>query len=166
MVESRVNDLEVLLAGVERRLDQMQQALTTQQGSTNLMEASHQQLHREVRDMVESIRTQRPGPHAPPVDKALLPDPYAQEKAKRLIWSLRFKRYLNRRHPGIKAHMDRIEGQVAPLTQEALTDIGIGTEAQDDILDYLILPEKDTEDYEEGIALGLNTWQEFNVQLQ
>ena len=66
MVESRVNDLEVLLAGVERRLDQMQQALTTQQGSTNLIEASHQQVHREVREMVESIRNQRHGPHTPP----------------------------------------------------------------------------------------------------
>ena len=89
------------------RLDSVTQLMQQQLINQNLAEAGHQQIHTEVAELrkmaldIERLkaRSSGPGQH----DKNLMPEQYALDKPKWPTWSLRFRRYMNRKYPGLWA---------------------------------------------------------------
>ena len=135
MVEARV-------ASIEQSLDRLQSQMTAQLGQMNLSEAGHQQIHREVQNMaaeIQNLKSQgaREYKNSHP-DKSLQPGSYSLNKTLWPVWSLRFKRYMNRKHPNLKPKMDKIEGIPSPLTKEAIAAMEVDEEISDDIIDHLI----------------------------
>ena len=69
MTEARFRSVEESLDALQNRVDQLTQQVTQQIGNSNLLEASHQQVHREVQDLgrqlsadIDAIRTQARSP--------------------------------------------------------------------------------------------------------
>ena len=140
-MEQRMFATEQALGNTRAAVDEMQAQMTQHMTNQNLAEAAHQQLHAEVvelrqlRTEVERLQSRGPGTSNP--DKSLLPGPYAMDKTKWPSWSLRFRRFMNRKHPGLGAELLKVEGKSSPLTPEYLRSTGIGDEVSEDLLDYL-----------------------------
>ena len=100
--------IENLHQAMQTKLDQITSQMTEQLRNQNLTEAAHQQVHREVvelRTVAAEFKTSsgaRPDKHP---DKNLAPGSYTLTKSQWPTWSLRFRRYMNRRHPGLADQM-------------------------------------------------------------
>ena len=51
MTEARFRSVEESMEAIQNRVDQLTQQMTQQLGNSNLLEASHQQVHREVQEL-------------------------------------------------------------------------------------------------------------------
>ena len=112
--------IENLHAFMQTKLDQITAQVTEQLRNQNLSEAAHQQVHKEVAELrclaseIESLKSSsgaRPDKHP---DKNLAPGSYSLTKSQWPTWSLRFRRYMNRRHPGLAEKMLQVEGKATP----------------------------------------------------
>ena len=142
-MEARMVSAEDAIYAIIERIDTLSVQLTTQLQNQNLAEAGHQQIHREVQDLQKTIQDfQRTGfdgrrSGGNRVDKSLLPEPYSLDNSKWPSWSLRFRRYMERMHPGVREKMARVEGQSQPLSDDALKALDVSTEVSNDLIDYL-----------------------------
>ena len=129
--EQAVGDLR---AAAERTAAQLTEQITNQ----NLSEASHQQLHAEVLELRRLVGDLKPVQGSSKyADKNLLPEAYSMEKSKWPAWSLRFRRFMNRRHVGLGLELLKVEGRPAPLTAEYIKSTGVDAETSEDLMDYL-----------------------------
>ena len=146
MTEARFRSMEESMEAIQNRVDQLTQQMTQQLGNSNLLEASHQQVHREVQELgrqlnadIDAIRnTARPIGNPNHADKNLVPEAYALDKALWTSWALRFKRYMDRRHPGLKTKMESVESMASPMTTEQIARLEVDTTTDNDVIDYLL----------------------------
>ena len=142
----KVQEIEDNIYAITERIDQMHQQLTQQLAGQNLSNASHQQLHAEVVELrklskdVEHLKTRGSGGHGSGgSDKSLIPDVYSLDKSKWPQWSLRFRRFMDRRHPGtnLKANLEKVERMTAPLSTDYIASTGVDDYVSNDLIDYL-----------------------------
>ena len=141
-VETFAKSMDDKTYALEERLDQLQAQLIQQITNQNLAEAAHQQVHSEIAELrklaaeVERMKSHHgSNPNSP--DKSLIPEVYFLEKAKWSSWSLRFKRYQNRKHPGVRALLEKVERMMTPLSREYLEAVNLDSYINDDIMDLL-----------------------------
>ena len=71
-------------------------------------------------------------------DKNLVPEVYSMEKPKWPSWSLRFRRYFNRKSSGLGGKLAAVEGKTAPLSEEFLNATDIDLRMQEELTDYAL----------------------------
>ena len=121
-MEQRMLLIENLHNAMQVKLDQISAQVTEQLRNQNLSEAAHQQVHKELADLrslavdVESLKSSS-GPRVDKhPDKNLNPGSYSLTKSQWPTWSPRFRRYMNRRHPGLAEKMLQVEEKATPLS--------------------------------------------------
>ena len=126
--------VENLHSALQGKIEQLQAQIIEHLRNQNLTETAHQQVHKEVAELRGMAATLGARPEKHP-DKNLAPGSYTLTKSQWPTWSLRFRRYMNRRHPGLADKMLKVEGKPTPLKADVLEAADVDPLVNEDLMD-------------------------------